>query len=104
MSLLDVLLWSLAVIPIVSWIVSAILGYRALLRPYIAALVERAVVSVLGSVASTVIAVLVINSYWRWFHLDSPWSLALIAVALLLLEIPSLIWIVLYLTVWRPDR
>jgi len=103
MSLLDALLWSLVVIPVFSWVAAGILVYKAMRRPYITALVERAFVALLTSIASTVIALLVLNSYRHWVHLISPWPVALIAVSLFLLEIPALIWFVLYLTVYR-DR
>ena len=101
MSLLDALLWALVIIPIFSWLAAAILIYKALRKPYITALVERAFIALLTSVASTVIAFLVLNSYRHWVHLESPWTLALLVLSLLLLELPALIWFVLYLTVYR---
>lgn len=103
MTLLDWLLWALVALCAFAWVAAAILVYKALRKPYILALVERAGIGVLTAAASTIIAFLVGNSYQHWVHFESPWNVALIAIALFLLEIPAAIWLVLYGFVWR-DR
>lgn len=98
MSLVNFLLILLVIVPAFSWVTTFLLIALAKQRPFITALTERAFSATFKSVGSTIIALLVLNSYLHWFDLQRPWNILVIGVALLLLEIPALVWLLLYLT------
>ena len=94
--LTQVLLWLLVAVAVISWVITVLLFTFARPSPHITALSERAGSAFCKSVGSSIVAVVVLNTYFHWFQLERPWSVLVIGCALLLLEVPALVWLWVY--------
>lgn len=92
----QVVLWLLVAVAGISWVSTTLLLAFARPAPRITALSERAGSALCKSIGSSVIAVLVLNSYTHWFQLERPWTTLVLGCALLLLELPALVWLWVY--------
>lgn len=87
------LLVAFVVLAVASWIASAILARAAVERPYITSLIERTVSALLKSVASTLIAFLVLALYVFHWEIEPETRLTILLTAVALFELPALIWL-----------
>jgi hypothetical protein len=94
----NVLIVALIVIPIVSWATAIILIRLAIQKPYITSLTERAISGVLKAVGSTGVAFIALNTLQHWIDVPRPWGIGILAICLLILEIPAAVWLSLYYT------
>ena len=97
-AMIVVLVTLLIVLPIVGWANTVVLVRAARQRPYITFLTDRAISMALKSVGSSLIAALAINSVLDLVDLDRPWSTLLVAIAIVLIELPAALFTVLYVT------
>lgn len=96
--LIAVLIGVLVALPVVGWMGTVVLVRAARQRPHITFLTDRAISMALKSAGSSIIAALAINGVLMFVHIERPWSTLIIAIAILLLEVPALLFVVLYLT------
>lgn len=96
--IIAVLVGLLIVLPVVGWVATGVLVRAARQRPYITFLTDRAVSMALKSVGSSLIAALAINGVLDLVELERPLGTLLVAVAIVLIEIPAALFTVLYLT------
>lgn len=88
----------LVAIPFVGWTATFILVRAAVKRPYITFLTDRALSMALKSAGSSIIAAVAVNSYLMFVPIERPWSTLIVAVALLMLEVPAILFLWLYAT------
>lgn len=92
----NVLIVTLIVIPVFSWTSAAILTWLAIQKPYITSLIERTFSAACKAIGSTIVAFVAINSVTHLVMLPRPWGIGLLAIGLVFLEIPSVVWLLLY--------
>lgn len=98
MTVVDVLIFVLIALPLFS-VATAVIATRAAVRkPYIPALTERAAAFILKAIASSIVAFLAVNSRLHIVELPRDSGLLGLVVALVLLELPVLVWAYLYWT------
>lgn len=95
---IGVIVCVLVAIPFVGWVATFVLVRAAMQRPHIAFLTDRALSMALKSAGSSIIGLLAANSYLMWADIERPWSTLLVALALLLLEVPAIVFLWFYAT------
>lgn len=86
----------LIILPLVSTTASVVLVRAARQHPPIRALTERAIVSVLGTIAGWMVGLLSANALLGLVALQRPWTTLAIVGALLLFTAPGPVFLVLY--------
>lgn len=95
--MIDILAWMLVVLPVFDWIVAGILVVMSMRNPEILTMGERAFAAVMLALVATLAAVL---AFVRFGVLALPngTALLLIAMALVAVSIPAMVWLFLLVT------
>ena len=93
----DVLVWLLIILPPVDWLAAAVIGSVSRKHPHILSLRERAGVAIAIAVAAS------LGGVGAWVYLefiDLPTDalILVIALALAIVSLPSVVWMVMLLT------